>query len=81
MLLNPGLIRGHHTSFLTGRRPAAKLQFMARLARVVVPGYPHHVTQRGNRRQQIFFNDDDYRAYRELMADWCARCVNPGTPY
>ena len=25
---------------------------MARLARVVVPGYPHHITQRGNRRQQ-----------------------------
>ncbi|HKK06668.1 MAG TPA: transposase, partial [Gammaproteobacteria bacterium] len=24
---------------------------MARMARVVVPGYPHHVTQRGNRRQ------------------------------
>ncbi len=47
---------------------------MARLARVVVPGYPHHVTQRGNRRQQTFFNDDDYRAYCELMADWCARC-------
>jgi putative transposase len=47
---------------------------MARLARVVVPGYPHHVTQRGNRRQQTFFNADDYRAYRELMAEWCARC-------
>lgn len=27
---------------------------MARLARVVVPGYPHHITQRGNRRQQIW---------------------------
>jgi putative transposase len=32
---------------------------MARLARVVVPGYPHHVTRRGNRRQQTFFNADD----------------------
>jgi len=28
---------------------------MARLVRVVVPGYPHHITQRGNRRQQVFF--------------------------
>lgn len=28
---------------------------MARIARVVVPGYPHHVTQRGNRRQRTFF--------------------------
>jgi Transposase IS200 like len=32
---------------------------------------PHHITQRGNRRQQTFFNDGDYAAYLELMADWC----------
>ena len=44
---------------------------MARMARVVIPGMPHHVTQRGNRRQQTFFNDGDYAAYLELMADWC----------
>ena len=47
---------------------------MARMARVVIPGYPHHVTQRGNRRQRTFFCDDDYRAYRELMAEWCELC-------
>ena len=41
---------------------------MARLARVVVPGMPHHVTQRGNRRQQTFFRDDDYEAYLELKS-------------
>jgi putative transposase len=44
---------------------------MARLARVVIPGLPHHVTQRGNRRQQTFFNDEDYAAYLELMREWC----------
>ena len=44
---------------------------MARLARLVIPGMPHHVTQRGNRRQQTFFNDADYAAYLKLMADWC----------
>jgi putative transposase len=44
---------------------------MARLARVVIPGLPHHITQRGNRRQQTFFNDGDYAAYVELMRDWC----------
>ncbi len=27
---------------------------MARMARLVVPGYPHHITQRGNRRQDLF---------------------------
>ncbi len=32
---------------------------------------PHHITQRGNRRQQTFFNNGDYAAYLELMADWC----------
>ena len=46
---------------------------MARLARVVVPGYPHHITQRGNRRQQTFFCDEDYHVYIELMEEWCAR--------
>ncbi len=45
---------------------------MMRLARVVVPGIPHHVTQRGNRRQTAFFNDGDYQAYRDLMAERCA---------
>jgi len=44
---------------------------MARLARLVVPGMPHHVTQRGNRRQQTFFTDGDYAAYLQLMAEWC----------
>ena len=44
---------------------------MARLARVVVPGMPHHVTQRGNRRQPTFFGEEDYAAYVELMGQWC----------
>jgi putative transposase len=34
---------------------------------------PHHVTQRGNRRQQTFFSDADYAAYLELMAEWCGK--------
>ncbi|MFZ5563641.1 MAG: REP-associated tyrosine transposase [Thermodesulfobacteriota bacterium] len=46
---------------------------MARIARAVAPGLPHHITQRGNRRQQTFFSEDDYRAYIDLMAEWCAR--------
>ena len=46
---------------------------MARLARVVVPGLPHHVTQRGNRRQHPFFGDDEYRAYKALLAGHCAK--------
>ncbi|MBT7952847.1 MAG: transposase [Gammaproteobacteria bacterium] len=41
---------------------------MARMARVVVPYYPHHVTQRGNRRQQTFFSEEDHKVYLELLA-------------
>jgi len=47
---------------------------MARLARVVAPGYPHHLTQRGNRRQKTFFSQGDYAAYLEFMAEECGRC-------
>lgn len=44
---------------------------MARLARVILSGYPHHITQRGNRRQDVFFTDTDYEYYLELLKDWC----------
>ncbi len=44
---------------------------MARLARVVAPGFAHHITQWGNRRQQTFFCDEDYLSYLKLMAEWC----------
>ena len=37
---------------------------MPRLARIVAPGVPHHVTQRGNRRQPTFFHENDYPLYR-----------------
>jgi len=41
---------------------------LGRMKRMVVPGYPHHITQRGNRRQKTFFCADDYQYYLELMA-------------
>lgn len=46
---------------------------MARIARAVAPGIPHHITQRGNRRQQVFFRDEDYQTYLELMSEWCLK--------
>jgi putative transposase len=42
---------------------------MPKFPRLVVPGYPHHVTQRGIRRQQTFFDDSDYRTYIELIKE------------
>lgn len=40
---------------------------MARLASVVIPGVAHHVTQRGNRRERMFFEDRDYALYLDLL--------------
>lgn len=52
---------------------------MARFARVVVPGIAHHVTQRGNRRQDVFFEDGDYEHYVALLKKACretgVRCL------
>ena len=42
---------------------------MTRLARLVIPGMPYHVTQRGNRRGTTFFEEEDFRVYRELLAE------------
>ena len=46
---------------------------MTRIARIVVPGLPHHVTQRGNRRENIFFEEGDYALYRDWLAESCRR--------
>lgn len=46
---------------------------MSRLPRIVIPGLPHHITQRGNRRQQTFFCDKDYQTYIDLMGQSCRR--------
>ena len=40
---------------------------MSRIARVVVEGVPYHVTQRGNGRRQVFFCDEDYKLYLDLI--------------
>jgi putative transposase len=41
---------------------------VAGIVRVVVPDLPHHVTQCGNRREPVFFEADDCRLYRRLIA-------------
>ncbi len=46
---------------------------MARLARVVAVGEPHHLTQRGNNRQPTFLDDHDRHTYCRLLAGQCAR--------
>jgi len=43
---------------------------MPRIARIVVPEYPHHVTQRGNNRATVFFDDEDRQQYLKLLAKY-----------
>jgi putative transposase len=55
---------------------------VARIARVVVPDLPHLVTQRGNRREPVlFFEPDDYRLYRRLVATAARRASTPVWAY
>ncbi len=42
---------------------------MPRAARVVVPGLAHHVTQRGNNKQDVFFVDRDRKAYLRFLKE------------
>ncbi len=48
--------------------------FLTRIARLVVPCFPHHVTQSGNRRA-VFFCSDDYEIYLDLLSDCCQKRV------
>ncbi len=40
---------------------------MPRIARVCAEGYPHHITQRGNNREKVFFDDEDKRFYLDVL--------------
>ncbi len=46
---------------------------MRRIARVVAVGAPHHVTQRGSNRQQVFFSNSQRRTYLTLLAEQATR--------
>jgi putative transposase len=46
---------------------------MARLARLVVPNYPHHLIQRGNDRQLVFRDEEDYGVFLKCVRDAARR--------
>ncbi|WP_460107324.1 transposase [Pseudomonas sp. H1_F01] len=46
---------------------------MPRRARVLIPGAPLHLIQRGNNRSVCFFSDDDYLFYMELLAEQASK--------
>jgi hypothetical protein len=61
--------KGQSPILVTTLRGRACCRTMPRVPRLVVPGLPHHVTQRGNNHQDVFFVDDDRRAYLKLLAE------------
>lgn len=44
---------------------------MPRNPRIVFPGLPHHVVQRGNRRGDVFYSDADRSTYLDWLAEYC----------
>lgn len=46
---------------------------MPRVARIVIPGIPHHVTQRGTNRQTVFLSQADRKVYLELLRENCGQ--------
>ena len=48
---------------------------MPRARRITIPALPHHIIQRGNNRQAIFFADEDYRFYLQCLRQAKAKCA------
>jgi len=46
---------------------------MSRIARIVAPGYPYHVTQRGNYQQPVFDEEDDFRQYLLWLKEYASK--------
>ncbi|MBC7361699.1 MAG: transposase [Candidatus Aminicenantes bacterium] len=46
---------------------------MPRLARIIMPGIPHHIVQRGNRNQVVFFSDEDKELFLKILAFHCRK--------
>lgn len=63
-------VRNSYLSIDDGER----VQHMARKPRIHFPGALYHVIARGNRRQQIFLQDEDYRLYLRFLAEYKQRC-------
>lgn len=47
---------------------------MPRIARIVYTSYPHHIIQRGNNRQAVFFDDRDRSFYLSLLKKYASEC-------
>jgi len=63
----------HHIPFDRRAFQAQQQRIMARLARVVIADYPYHVTHRGNRQADVFFDREDRDAYRKWLSEYGAK--------
>ena len=54
---------------------------MPRIARAVASGFPHHVVQRGNNRDQVFFDREDRRRYLSLLKKYAEKWNSPVLAY
>lgn len=76
LLLNSGggqLVRKTRAGEKSLARITDEVSYMSRNARIVVPGAPHHVTQRGNRKQNVFLDDIDRQQFLQFMLDYSHR--------
>ena len=55
------------TRFFENKSSSRSLSCVSRIARIALEGIPYHITQRGNGRQQVFFDDHDYALYLDLL--------------
>ncbi|HSO08829.1 MAG TPA: transposase [Desulfoprunum sp.] len=46
---------------------------MSRISRIIAPGLPHHIAQRGNNRAPVFFADDDRETYLDMLTFYATR--------
>lgn len=54
---------------------------MPRIARAVAAGFPHHIVQRGNNREKIFFSNEDKEKYISLLKKYVDKCNSPILAY
>ena len=67
------LKRGQPPHLLTRKPYPCRILSMPRIARVVVPGYPHHVTQRGTNKSTIFHDDEDRSYFFQCLNSWAEK--------
>lgn len=54
---------------------------MPRIGRAVAAGFPHHIIQRGNNRENVFFEKDDRKQYLSLLKKYAAKWTSPVMAY